>query len=331
MIGIIANPASGKDIRRLVGQALIVGNREKVNIVKRTLIGLNSTGIKDVYLMPDIFGIGSQSIRDLEHSYPEIVDGVRILDMPIFNAPEDSTKAAAMLAEMGAEAIITLGGDGTVRDVAQTCGDVPILPISTGTNNVLPRFIEGTVAGLAVGLYVNLTSDQQKKILERQKRIDIFINGQFHDFALVDLLLTADMDVGSRAVWDVDKLLQIAVTRASIEDIGFSSILANVQTTLPNDCFGATAMIKPAGSSCEYQVTAPIGPGMIENFCIDAYRVIHPGERVQILEQRPAVLALDGERKLILKKTDQAEFEISSNGPYFMNVGKALATGQILQ
>lgn len=32
-IGIIANPASGKDIRRLVSYATVIDNNEKVNIM----------------------------------------------------------------------------------------------------------------------------------------------------------------------------------------------------------------------------------------------------------------------------------------------------------
>jgi len=32
LVGIIANPASGKDIRRLVSQAITVGNQQKVNV-----------------------------------------------------------------------------------------------------------------------------------------------------------------------------------------------------------------------------------------------------------------------------------------------------------
>ncbi|MDP2990426.1 MAG: ATP-NAD kinase, partial [Kiritimatiellota bacterium] len=65
-IGIIANPTSGKDIRRLVGQALVVGNREKVNIVKRVLIGAHAAGAHEVMIMPDRYGIGNQSIHDLK-------------------------------------------------------------------------------------------------------------------------------------------------------------------------------------------------------------------------------------------------------------------------
>ena len=39
--------------------------------------------------------------------------------------------------------IVTLGGDGTNRVVAKGCGNVPITPISTGTNNVFPKVVEG--------------------------------------------------------------------------------------------------------------------------------------------------------------------------------------------
>ena len=83
LVGIIANPTSGKDIRRLVSQALIIGNREKVNIVKRVLIGLHSVGVREVLIMPDRLGIGSQSVHGLKNRHPEVVDGVKILDMAL--------------------------------------------------------------------------------------------------------------------------------------------------------------------------------------------------------------------------------------------------------
>ena len=80
-IGIIANPTSGKDIRRLVGQALVVSNREKVNIVKRVLIGAHAVGAREVMIMPDRYGIGNQSVHDLKYRFPEVVGNVSILDM----------------------------------------------------------------------------------------------------------------------------------------------------------------------------------------------------------------------------------------------------------
>ncbi|HEY5871002.1 MAG TPA: ATP-NAD kinase, partial [Candidatus Tectomicrobia bacterium] len=41
-VGIIANPSSGKDIRRLVAHGSVFNNNEKVNIVRRVLLGLDA-------------------------------------------------------------------------------------------------------------------------------------------------------------------------------------------------------------------------------------------------------------------------------------------------
>ena len=45
LVGIIANPAASKDIRRLVAQGRVVPDWEKVNIVRRALLGLQSVGV----------------------------------------------------------------------------------------------------------------------------------------------------------------------------------------------------------------------------------------------------------------------------------------------
>ena len=64
-IGIIANPASGKDIRRLVSYATTIDNREKVNIVKRITLAAQSMGIDRRLFMPDTFQIGRTVMSDL--------------------------------------------------------------------------------------------------------------------------------------------------------------------------------------------------------------------------------------------------------------------------
>ena len=52
-VGIIANPSSGKDIRRLVSQSRVVTNQEKINILKRIYAGLVASGVRNVLLMQD--------------------------------------------------------------------------------------------------------------------------------------------------------------------------------------------------------------------------------------------------------------------------------------
>ena len=46
-VGIIANPAAGKDIRRLVAHASTFDNLEKVSIVRRVLLGLAAAASTD--------------------------------------------------------------------------------------------------------------------------------------------------------------------------------------------------------------------------------------------------------------------------------------------
>ena len=56
-VGIIANPASGKDIRRLVAHGSVFDNNEKINIIQRVLLGLDALGIDRLPAMPDISGL----------------------------------------------------------------------------------------------------------------------------------------------------------------------------------------------------------------------------------------------------------------------------------
>jgi predicted polyphosphate/ATP-dependent NAD kinase len=147
LVGIIANPASGKDIRRLVAYGSVFDNQEKIRIVRRILLGLQATGIRRVAYMPDFHGIVERAMDGLQ------VDlSVERLQFDTKADQRDSIEAARQLCQREAGCIVTLGGDGTNRVVAKGAGPVPILPLSTGTNNVFPFMIEGTVAGLAAGL-----------------------------------------------------------------------------------------------------------------------------------------------------------------------------------
>ena len=58
----------------------------------------------------------------------------------------DTMRAAAMMAELGVGCLITLGGDGTNRAVAAATSQIPLVAISTGTNNIFPVMVEGTLA-----------------------------------------------------------------------------------------------------------------------------------------------------------------------------------------
>ena len=61
-VGIIANPAAGKDIRRLVAHGRVVPNQEKVNILKRIFAGLDAVGVRDIVMMPDVARLGNGAL-----------------------------------------------------------------------------------------------------------------------------------------------------------------------------------------------------------------------------------------------------------------------------
>src|SRR5262249_60648778 len=94
------------------------------------------------------------------------------------------TGAARWRAGCGVGAMVTIGGDGTNRAVAAGCSDIPLVAISTGTNNVFPAMIEGTVAGLGAGL-VATGAVNTLAVSRRTKRVEVHA-GSVDDFPLVD-------------------------------------------------------------------------------------------------------------------------------------------------
>src|SRR5205823_8736823 len=221
LVGIIANPASGRDIRRLVAHGTVFDNNEKTAIVRRVLLGLEAVGIRRVAYMPEHdFGILPRAITGL-HGHPLQLEASP-LEMPVLGTSADSTRAAQLLAEMGAGCIITLGGDGTNRVVAKGCGTVPLVPISTGTNNVFPTFLEGTVAGMAAGLVARGCAGEGA--LRRVPRLEVRVNGVPRDSALVDVVVSEQPFVGTRAIWDQALVREVVLARVAPATIGLSAL-----------------------------------------------------------------------------------------------------------
>src|SRR5437764_5230807 len=214
LVGVIANPASGRDIRRLVAYGTVFDNNEKMAIVRRVLLGLEAVGITQVAYMPEReFGILPRAINGLTGRQQGSILQAFPLSMPVLATSADSTRAAEMLASMGAGCIITLGGDGTNRAVARGCGSVPLVPISTGTNNVFPTFLEGTIAGMAAGLVARGHAGQGT--LRRAPRLEVLVNGVPGDSALVDVVVTEQPFVGTRAIWEQALVREVVLARVA--------------------------------------------------------------------------------------------------------------------
>jgi predicted polyphosphate/ATP-dependent NAD kinase len=318
-VGCIANPMAGKDIRRLVAYSSRIDNQEKVNIVRRILLGLESAGAAEVLLMPDTFRIAHKA---LEGIHQPLQLRMHILDMEVRGEAKDSLRATQYMCEAGAQCLLILGGDGTHRVVAKASGVVPLVPISTGTNNVFPRMIEGTVAGLAAGLYACHAPHLDGVVLPT-KRLEIWRNGVLQDIALVDVAVSEQQFVGARALWDVSGILELFLTQGTPSNIGLSSIAGWSHPITVEDAAGLQLTLGNGGR----QVRAPIAPGLIVRVGISRQRLIGPGERVPI-RHAPAMLALDGERELLVRQGERWEVALSWDGPKVLDIDRTLLLAQ---
>ncbi len=310
--GIIANPASGKDIRRLVAHGSVFDNQEKVNIVRRVLLGLEAAGVERVLYMPDYFGIVPKALSAVKLSME-----VCPLDMPVYADQRDSTLAASLMAEAGVRCIVTLGGDGTNRAVAKGCGEVPIVPISTGTNNVFPFMIEGTIAGLAAGVLAAGAVDPDK-VTRRTKRLEVEDNGRLVDIALVDVVVYDDVFIASRAIWDMSKVREIILARASPGNIGLSSVGGCLYPNALDEEHGVYIKIGPGR-----RVLAPIAPGLIEEVQVESCSLLSMGETVEV-HWKPSILALDGEREVEVGRNSTLQVRLTKKGPRVVDIPRAL-------
>ncbi len=312
-VGIIANPAAGKDIRRLVAQGRFVTNQEKVNILRRVLAGIESVGVRRVVFMPDMNGLGHGSMDGRSGSLD-----VEFVDILVTNKEIDSTRAAEAMQDQGVGCLVTLGGDGTNRAVAKGSGDIPIIPISTGTNNVFPQMIEGTVAGIAAGVVAAGVVDVQQ-VTRRSTALEVSIDRTVRDIALVDVAVSTHRFIGARALWDIDTIKELFLARTDADAIGLSAIGARLRPSDGSERSAVHVTIGPGGET----VDAPIAPGIVTTVPVSAWKLMGVGEAVDI-GLRPCTIALDGERAWSVGVEQSAQVTLRDDGPLVVDVERAI-------
>ena len=326
-VGIIANPAASKDIRRLVAQGRVVPDWEKVNIIRRAMLGLQSVGVDRVLAMPDSSHLVQRAADD-----PHLSVEVELLRMSALYNEGDSSRAAAAMSELGVACVITLGGDGTNRAVAKGARNLPLVAISTGTNNVFPVMVEGTIAGMAAGLVANGSVPLEEASVQ-SKTIAVIVDGEDQDIALVDVALSKERFVASRAIWDMNTIYEVFLTRAEPSSIGLSSIGARLEAVSLSDDGGLHYRIAEGGISedgsqvvrgdGQLSVRAPIAPGSVPVVGIESWQRLANGQRVTI-ERRHSTVALDGERSFSVNPNNLLQIEVRRDGPPVISVDAAL-------
>ncbi|QSX08319.1 NAD(+)/NADH kinase [Alkalibacter rhizosphaerae] len=316
-IGIIANPNSGKDIRRLFSYALTIGNNEKANMVERMILGAQDLGVEKFLVMPDAYNMGA-SIKNTLENNDDMKSELHVLDFPLKNSWKDTVLAAEQMEEAGADCIIVLGGDGTSRLLGRVRTSVPIISVSTGTNNVYPEFLEGTVAGMAAAVVTAF--GPKTEYVHRDKMMEIYLNGDHVDVALVDAVVTSNFFVGSRAIWDLDEIKEVMVTRAHPSAIGFSAVIGVQAVSLPEDDFGYRIKLHEGTK----KTLVPFSPGKMTEVSTQAPVRMELDQTYVVKTDYAGTLALDGERTVTFKAGDTLGFVLRRKGPSRVDVSKAL-------
>ena len=318
-VGVIANPAAGKDIRRLVAHASPTSDAAKIGVVRRAVLGAVDAGATRILLAPDRHNLSTRAVEGLDWETSAAAGvAIEVLDEPAYGWSGDTVTMATRMAKEGVEVVVVLGGDGTQRDAAKGWLDLPLVAISTGTNNVFPRSVDATLAGLAAGL-VAAGVVALDEVSHRAKVAHVrFGDGSNDDLALVDLALMEGQFTGSRAVWDPGSLRALIACIAEPAAIGLSSIAGLLMPVDRRSPGGVH--VRFGGPHC---VRAPLAPGIFSDVAFSSVRALPVSS--QVVLTGPGVLSFDGERDKVLVAGATAIVHIRPDGPRVIDVDATIA------
>ena len=109
-IGIIANPVSARDIRRIVANAGNLQITDRVSMLLRVLGAAGSLGVTRALMMPDNGGVSAMLLRSMarEHQLQHAFPKVEFLKMVPTTTVNDTFLAARMMREAGVKASLCI-------------------------------------------------------------------------------------------------------------------------------------------------------------------------------------------------------------------------------
>lgn len=314
-IGVIANPVSGRDIRRVAARGGVSTAEDKRNRIARAVIGAVTAGAEHIIAMQEPFRIASGALTDL------VVDAeLEILDIGASVAPGDTQRAALAMRDRGVDVLITLGGDGTNRTIAQVWPDAILVPMSTGTNNVFPSLVEPTVAGAAAGLVATGVAPLDLAA-PRSKMIHLALDSGVTDVALIDAVTLVNDFVGNRMPVDPENLRDLLVSTSKPDSIGVSSIAGLLHSCSTSDDAAVLVRCGPGGTI----VRAPVAPGLYRNVPVLSVERVDLDSPIDLVG--PTVLAFDGDREHRIEADRPAVAVVRRDGPRVVDVAAAMRAG----
>jgi hypothetical protein len=313
-VGILANPMSGRDVRRLAARASTTTPEIKRDQVARAVVGAAAGGAERVVIVRDPFRISTSAVENLTlHLKVETIDvGAEL-------RAADSARAALAMRDAGCRALVVLGGDGTNRVVARAWRGAPLVPLSTGTNNVFPVAVEATAAGAAAGLVASgrVALEEASDVA---KTVRVSIDGEDDDLALIDAVQLVDDPIGNLMPFEPERMRRIVLARAEPSAVGTSPIGGLLQPCRADDDFGVVVSCASDGGR---RLLAPISPGLYRPVHVRDCRRLALHEVVEI--EGPGVLAFDGDRERALAAGQRARLRVERDGPRVIDVDRTLA------
>jgi hypothetical protein len=314
-VGIVVNPVSGRDVRRLAARAGTSTPEDKRNQIQRLIVGAAAAGANRVVLARDPFRIADAAVEVLG-----VEIEIELVDLEASCHPRDTPAAVRAMRARGCGAVIVLGGDGTNRQVAKTWPDAALIPVSTGTNNVFPAMVEATTAGAAAGLVASGRIPLER-VSRRAKVVAVEIDGEADDLALVDAVLLVDDSTGNRLPYDPACIRRIVLARAEPGAVGISPIGGLLHPTADGDERGVEVECGALASGAA-PLRVPISPGLYSDVAVTRSRELPLGERVEV--RGPGLLAFDGDRERVLEAGQSAWLRVERTGPRVVDVDLTL-------
>jgi hypothetical protein len=153
--------------------------------------------------------------------------------------------------------------------------------------------------------------------VERRPRLDVTVDGEAVDIALVDVVLSSQPWIGSRAFWRADHLHEIVLSHIPPSAIGICSLGPLLMPE--RNSGGLHARFNELGE----RFLVPIAPGLLCEVTVAEHRAMQAGDSIA-LHTRPGTLALDGEREIELRGTEQVEVKLSDAGPNVVDIDRAI-------
>jgi hypothetical protein len=149
--------------------------------------------------------------------------------------------------------------------------------------------------------------------------IEVWQDIRLLDIALVDIVISNQGFIASRALWNIDHITEVFLTRAEPQNIGFSSLGGYLCHLSPDSGQGLHLRIGQGTT----MVKAPIAPGLIKWVPIESYSTFEPGQEI-LIDRTSSVIALDGEREITMTKNDAFLIKLNRYGPRVVKLNETL-------